>query len=145
MSCRCAIPLAVLALMAPAAAQPPAPGESAVAAARLADPYSGVVVNDTITFIGQEFYTTFVAKWRDESGVERFSVTVRERPSARWGSLVSIEYEHREMFRAFLSPGRREFVRQAAQDASRIVYRNVVDMEVQRLLFRDPDLARDEL
>lgn len=128
-----------------ASAQPPRGTESAAAPARPADPYSGVVVNDTVTFIGNEFYSTFVASWREEPNVERFTVTVRERPSARWGSLISVEYENREMFRAFLSPGRRDFVRQAAQDASRIVYQNVVDTEVQRQLFRDPDMARDEI
>ena len=139
--------LAVLLALAPAAlAQPPTTGgENAVAAARPADPYSGVVVNDTVTFIGQEFYRNFVASWREQQGVERFSVLVRERPSARWGSLVSVEYEHREIFRAFLSPGRRDFVRQAGIDAANLVYQRVVDFEVQRLLFRDPDMARDEI
>lgn len=138
--------LAILLFIVPAAwAQPPVGTESAAAPARPADPYSGVVVNDTVTFIGQDFYSTFVASWREEANVERFTVTVRERPSARWGSLISIEYEHREMFRAFLSPGRRDFVRQAARDASQIVYQNVVNTEVQRLLFRDPDMARDEI
>ncbi len=133
-------------MLAPLAfAQQPAGVESAVAPARPADPYSGVVVNNTVTFIGQEFYRTFVASWREAPNAESFSVTVHERPSARWGSLISIEYEHREVFRAFLSPGRRDFVRLAADDAARIVYQNVVELEVQRLLFRDPDLARDEL
>ena len=133
------------AIMAPASAQPPQGDERAQARARPADPYSGVVVNNTITFIGQEFYQTFVANWRDEPNVENFTVTVHERPSARWGSLIFIEYENRELFRAFLSPGRRDFVRQAAADAARFIYQRVVDLEVQRLLFRDPDLAQDEL
>jgi len=119
--------------------------DSAPARARPADPYSGVVVNSTVTFIGQEFYSSFVARWREESGVEQFSVTVYERPSARWGSLVWIEYAHRQVFRAFLSPGRREFVRTAGLDASGIVYQRVLDLEVERQLFRDPDLAHDEL
>jgi curli production assembly/transport component CsgE len=132
-------------LVCAAWAQPPAAGEAGAAAARPADPYSGVVVNDTVTFIGQEFYSVFVSHWREEPNVERFSVTIRERPSARWGSLVSVEYLHREVFRAFLSPGRRDFVRLAGRDAARVVYENVVDTEVQRLLFRDPDLAQDEL
>jgi curli production assembly/transport component CsgE len=139
--------LAALALVcAPAVlAQPPTGTENAAAAARPADPYSGVVVNNTITFIGHEFYQTFVASWRDEPGVDRFTVAIHERPSARWGSLVFIEYENRELFRAFLSPGRRDYVRQSAADAVRIIYQRVVDLEVQRLLFRDPDLAQDEL
>lgn len=146
MSACFALIFAALMLAMPAAyAQPSVGGETAAAPARAADPYSGVVVDSTVTFVGQEFYRSFVARWREESGVERFSVTVLERPSARWGSLVWIEYAHREVFRAILSPGRRELVRTAGQDASGIVYQRVVDLEVQRLLFRDPDLAQDEL
>jgi curli production assembly/transport component CsgE len=137
--------LALLVAASSAQAQPPEGTENAAAAARPADPYSGVVVNDTVTFIGQEFYSTFVATWREEPNVERFTVIVHERPSARWGSLIFIEYEHREMFRAFLSPGRRDFVRVAAAEASKQVFERVVDLEVQRLMFRDPDLAQDEL
>lgn len=138
--------VALLALAAPAAlAQAPSGAENGAARARPADPYSGVVVNNTVTFVGQEFYRNFVAGWRDQAAVERFSVAVNERPSARWGSLVSVEYEHREVFRAFLSPGRRDFVRQAGADAARLVYQRVVELEVQRLLFHDPDMAREEI
>jgi curli production assembly/transport component CsgE len=117
---------------------------AAHAQARYRDPYAGVVTNSTITFIGQEFYQEFVALWRDKPAVEPFSLTVIERPSAQWGSLITIEYSGRQMYRAFLSPGRREFIKTAARDASQVVYNNVVDAEVQRQLFRDPDMARDE-
>lgn len=111
---------------------------------RLSDPYAGVVSDSTITLIGQEFYREFVAAWRDQALVDHFSISVHERPSARWGSLIWVEYANRQLFRAYLSPARRDIVRAAARDASHLVYEAVVDSEVQRALFRDPDLARDE-
>lgn len=109
------------------------------------DPYVGVVTDATVTRIGHDFYNAFSAHWRDQANAEQFSLTVHERPSARWGSLVWVEYANNQLFRAFLSPARRDYVPVAAQEASRIAYQSVVDSEVQRQLFRDPDLAQDEL
>jgi len=108
------------------------------------DPYAGVVTDATITFVGHDFYNEFVSAWRQQAGVEQFSLAIIERPSARWGSLVWIEYRNRQVFRAFLSPGQRDFVRQAGRNAAGIVYKNVVETEVGRLMFGDPDLAPDE-
>jgi curli production assembly/transport component CsgE len=68
---------------------------------------------------------------------------VKERPSARWGSLVWVEYSHRAVFQAFLSPARAN-VKEVAAQAAEIAHRNVVDSEVQRMFFRDPDLGADE-
>ena len=109
------------------------------------DPYVGVVTDATVTIFGQEFYRTFAMAWREQPRIDRYSLAVFERPSARWGSLVWVEYAGRRVFSAFLSPSRREHIRAAGLDAAHIAYRNVVDSEVERLLFRDPDLAREEL
>jgi len=109
------------------------------------DPYVGVVTDATVTRIGHDFYNAFAAHWRDQVNAEQFSLTVHERPSARWGSLVWVEYANNQLYRAFLSPARRDYVPVAAQEASRVAYQSVVDSEVQRQLFRDPDLAQDEL
>lgn len=130
-----------------ALAQQPAPGVTPPSPLRPSpamDPYAGVVVDSTVTFIGREFYNSFVAVWRDLERVDRFSLEVVERPSARWGSLVWIEYRNRRMFNAFLSPGRRDYVRLAAQGAARDIYQAVIQADLQRLLFRDADLAPEE-
>lgn len=46
----------------------------------------GIVVDQTLTMIGQSFYQNFVVLWREKAHVERYSLAVRERPSARQGS-----------------------------------------------------------
>jgi len=112
---------------------------------RSLDPYVGVVTDGTVTIFGQEFYRAFTTAWREQPRIDRYSLAVFERPSARWGSLVWVEYASRRVFSAFLSPSRRDHIRAAGLDAAQIAYRNVVDSEVGRLLFRDPDLAREEL
>lgn len=109
------------------------------------DPYVGVVFDGTVTFVGQEFFRAFVATWRDQPVTQRYSISIYERPSARWGSLVWIEYLHRRVYSAFLSPGRRDHVRLAGTEAARIAFDNIVQTDMDRLMFKDPDLAPDEL
>lgn len=135
-----------LALVLPGTqAQPPSNGESPLRPAPAMDPYVGFIVDSTVTFIGHEFYRSFVSAWRDQAPEDRYSLTVVERPSARWGSLVWVEYRQRRVFRTFLSPGRRDHVRLSGRSAAQQVYEAVVEADLQRLLFRDRDLAAEEL
>jgi len=110
----------------------------------LQDLDAGVVVNQTLTMVGQDFYQFFVAAWRDKPLSERYSVSVHERPSARLGSQVWVEYANRRMFQTFLPPARAR-LRQAGEEAVEVVYQSIVEADVLNLLFRDPDLGPDEL
>lgn len=128
-----------------ASAELPALPATASPQAVIVDPYAGVVSNATITVVGQEFYREFVTVWREVSGTNRYSVAIFERPSARWGSLVWVEFANRSVFKAFLFPGRRGDIKTVADQAAHAVSQRVVDIEVQRLLFKDPDLGAEEL
>ncbi len=126
------------------APQPPDQRPSLLRPSAAMDPYAGVVVDSTVTFIGHEFYSSFVSLWRELESNERYTLQIVERPSARWGSLVWVEYRNQRLFNAFLSPGRRDSVRSAGQDAARQAYQAAVQADLQRLLFHDPDLAAEE-
>jgi curli production assembly/transport component CsgE len=106
--------------------------------------YAGVVVDQTVTVVGHEFYQHFAASWRDKEASGRYAITVVERPSARWGSQLWIEYAHRRVFQTFL-PAARANIQAASTEAVELAFQNVVDTEVQRLLFRDPDIGADEI
>ena len=106
--------------------------------------YAGVVVNQTITMVGQDFYQNFVVAWRDKPLSERYTVSVYERPSARLGSQVWVEYANRRVFQTFLPPARAR-AKEAGLDAVEAAYQNIVEADVVNLLMRDPDLAPDEL
>jgi curli production assembly/transport component CsgE len=108
------------------------------------DPYSGVVVNQTITLVGHDFYRSFVAAWRDKPLSDRYAITVGERPTPRFGSQVWVEFGRRRVFQSFLPPARSR-VSGIGENAAEIAYQNVVQTEAQRLLFRDPDLGADEI
>jgi curli production assembly/transport component CsgE len=135
----------ILALLLHAARAQPPNGENPMRPAPAMDPYVGFIVDSTVTHIGADFYRSFVSAWRDQAPEDRYSLGVLERPSARWGSLIYVEYRGRRVFNAFLSPGRRDEVRVRGREAARQVYEAVVQAELQRLLFREADLAPEEL
>ena len=104
----------------------------------------GVVTTDTVTLAGQDFYNWFAQAWGAIPLSERYIVSVHERPSARYGSLVWVEFGQRRVFQAFL-PIARSNVRPVAEDAAQVAFQNVMQADLTRLLFRDADMATDEL
>lgn len=110
----------------------------------LDDALGGVVTTDTVTLAGQDFYTWFAQAWGAIPLSERYIVSVHERPSARYGSLVWVEFGQRRVFQAFL-PIARANVRPVAENAAQVAFQNVMQSDLSRLLFRDADMANDEL
>ena len=105
----------------------------------------GIVVDRTITHFGAEFVREFSARWRERPEVADTTVTVVERPSARWGSVVYVEHERRAVARVFLYAGRSAALRPLAGAAAQHVARQVSDERLAGALLRDPDLAPEEL
>jgi curli production assembly/transport component CsgE len=125
----------------------PAPGDnppSVVDRRPLDEAVRGIVTNEVITLAGQDFYNSFVSTWRDVPLSERYNVSIYERPSARWGSLVWVEFEHRHLFQTFLPPTRTD-IKSIAERAAKTTYDNLVQADLDRLLFKDQDLASDEM
>lgn len=110
---------------------------------RQVDTDSGVVLNQTITVAGQNFYQYFVNSWRDKDGGERYTLVIHERPSARWGSEIWIEFAQRRIYRISLPPARTA-IKSVSEEAADITYREVLQADVQRQLIRDEDLSGDE-
>ena len=104
----------------------------------------GIVADQTVTVAGQDFYQQFVTTWRERDKGERYAISIHERPSARWGSQVWIEYAQRRIFQAALPTGRAG-IRQLSEQAADIAFQKVTDAEVERLLFRDADIGPDEI
>ncbi|MHC8406946.1 curli production assembly/transport protein CsgE [Pseudomonas sp. TMB3-21] len=107
------------------------------------DELLGFVVDDTISHIGHEFYYAFTERLRATSPMD-FNLVVRERPSARWGSLVTVEYQQRLVYRRFLPPNTVE-LKEEASDAADWVRGQIVQRKLEALLQDTTDLERDEL
>jgi curli production assembly/transport component CsgE len=113
------------------------------AAAPAASGGGGVVTSQMVTVAGHDFSQYFIAAWRDMDGSEHYTLAVRERPSARWGSEVWVEYAQRRVFHARL-PAARAAVGPLSVDAAEAVYQAVQQADLQRKLAGDADLAPDE-
>lgn len=103
----------------------------------------GIITNQTITVAGQDFYQAFSAFWHDKPLNDTFAIAIRERPSARRGNRIRIEYADRTVFETVLPPSRSS-VQALSESAAQITYDNVMNANVQRLLFRDDEFAPDE-
>lgn len=110
----------------------------------LDDPLRGIVVNRTVTVLGNDFYRAFTRSWHDKDGDNRYSIAVYERPTARFGSEIWVQYRQQRIFHMFLSPARQK-ARELGEQAARIVYENVVNSDIQRMLVQSQDLGEEEL
>ncbi|MBU4609104.1 hypothetical protein IMZ29_00615 [Achromobacter sp. GG226] len=140
-----------LLLCAAGHAAPPPPSTAPIDASKPAltlpvsrDPLSGIVINRTVTVLGRDFYQFFAAAWRDQPDGTRYTVSVHERPTAQRGSEMWVQYGQRRVFHAYLSP-QRSAARPVSRRAAAIALKNVIDIDVARLLFRDTDLGAEEL
>lgn len=107
------------------------------------DELRGFIIDNTISRIGHEFYRYFSDRLRDTSALD-FNLVVRERPSARWGSLVWIEHENQTIYRRFLQPNTAELKPLAEQAADQIKDR-IARQKIERLLQDSSDIGKDEL
>lgn len=104
---------------------------------------SGFIVDRTITQFGAEFVRVFSQAWRSQPGTGELEVTIIERPTARFGSLVWIEHNQRPIARAFLYAGRSATIQPVAVAAADYVAKKLADEALAGLLFDDPDLAKE--
>lgn len=105
---------------------------------------SGVLVDRTITMIGKTFYRQF-SQLSMESGIlSNANLSIHERPSARWGSLIWISEGNKIIFEATLSP-RLSDVDQYAEAAIEQVEQMVIQSKVMDALQKNEDLADEEL
>ncbi len=107
------------------------------------DEMAGFITDQAISHIGHDFYRYFSERLRDTSQLD-FNLVVRERPSARWGSLVWVEYEQRMLYRQFLPPNTSE-LKAVAYQAADFVREEIVRYRLEIQLQDTTDMERDEL
>ncbi len=108
------------------------------------DLFDGIVIDQTITRAGKDFYQLFSTNWHDQPLAERYTISVKEQPSARFGSQVYIMFGNRRIFQGQISPNRHQ-IKILSEAAVDIAYKAVTEGEMQRLLFKDPDIGQDEI
>lgn len=135
---RLTLGLLLCCLLAPLQAQ-----EQQSAQARSEAELSGLIIDNTISRFGHDFHRYLSFQLQDAEELEN-DLVVRERPSARWGSLVWVEYGPRTVYRRFLQPNMTE-IEAIAEDAARVILDDISRSKLQNLLQDTFDMDRDEL
>jgi curli production assembly/transport component CsgE len=111
--------------------------------ARLSDGLNGVMIDRTMTMIGKTFYRQFSQQRLDSPALRNTSLSIHERPSARWGSLIWITEGNNVLYEATLPP-RLNDVDMYASAAVSSVSDQFLRRKVLEALRDDPDMADDE-
>ena len=130
-------PLACLALMTLAW------GPFTVQAQLNGDPimeYGGIVSRQVTTSFGQLFHSKFVELWNTKEGFDKFNILVKERPYARGGSEILVTSDDAVLFRRSLPRDWRTILSMSAE-AVDIAFAKASELEVERMLFKDPDMS----
>lgn len=108
------------------------------------EPLRGLIINRTITVLGWDFYKSFSEIWQALYPDSRDTLTVIERPTAKFGSEIWVSYENQYVFHTFLSPARSR-AKDESKQAVDIVRKQVADINIRRKLFQDADLGPEEM
>jgi curli production assembly/transport component CsgE len=100
----------------------------------------GLLTDHTVSSVGHDFYRAFSDRW--ESSFTG-NLTINERPSARWGSWITITVDQDVIFQSFLFPSKRDFDRNvtiALAQTEEAINRRQID----KTLLSTGDLTTDE-
>ncbi|KAA9327176.1 hypothetical protein F0P96_18235 [Hymenobacter busanensis] len=91
----------------------------------------GLVVDQTITKVGHDFYDVFYTRWEAPPGASDFTVIIHEKPARGTATLVSVEVNDSEIMELPLQP-KFDVVEAAAQDAVASVQEYLANYEAIR-------------
>lgn len=114
-----------------------------------ADGISGLVVNQTVTAAGYDFYRTFSILWSEKPDSENYSLSVQERfllsertrRATRRSSQVGIFLGQKRIFSSVL-PWRRDAVEDLGERAANEILANITASMIEAT---SEDIAREEL
>ncbi|MGF1718241.1 curli production assembly/transport protein CsgE [Photobacterium chitinilyticum] len=105
---------------------------------------SGVVIDRTMTRLGEDFYSLFSQKLNDEFEDLEENLTVKERPTALSGSIITVLHRQAIIYRTAVSPGRDQ-IEAKVDDAIKTVSSYVVRWRIERYLKDTFDVDYDEI
>ena len=81
----------------------------------------GLILDETQTFAGRQFYEYFSSLWVEPKGISDYSITVGEKASAKWGDWVWVlvtvgPFRERMVFKSVIKPNTTD-VEEKALDA----------------------------
>ncbi|MBV8469822.1 MAG: hypothetical protein JOY60_08190 [Burkholderiaceae bacterium] len=102
----------------------------------------GIVVNQTFTPGGMEFYRRFTDYWREKPDFEKYNLVIIERPSRRYGNAIFVVQDQQVVFSGSL-PIKVNAISALSLDAVEKVYANIISQTLQMVGGGDPDMAKN--
>jgi len=104
-----------------------------------------IIIDNTITYPGHEFYRLFVPRLNELTGKVYFdSVTLKESRSSRSGSQITIEHREKTLFQTVVYSAD-QYLDAKARRAASIVSGKLSKAQMDGLFSQGGDLAGDEL
>jgi len=104
---------------------------------------NGLIIDRTMTRLGDDFYFFFSQLVNERHGSLKENLTVKERPTALSGSIISVSHRGKVIYRTALSPGRKR-AEDKAREALNVLTSYLIRWKAQ-LTYQDTfDLERDE-
>ncbi len=82
---------------------------------------SGLVVDETFSKIGHDFYALFYSNWESPKNVKDYTITISEKPLPQLGAQITIIVNDTSVYQRFVQP-RSDIIEEMAQQGLEISY-----------------------
>jgi len=94
----------------------------------------GMVIDETRSKIGRDFYDTFYQYWQAPPNANRFTITISELPAPGLGSIIYVKVNDTETFRYRLQP-RYDIIQEAGRYAVRMTYHHLQEEQREFIIY----------
>jgi curli production assembly/transport component CsgE len=102
----------------------------------------GLILNQTKTRTGHDFYRQFASVWEPPSDATGLNIVIIENANPQWGSIIVIKVNDSVVFQSLVKPNQAAIRELAAKAADRV--REFVSVYLRDLeKYRDDDLATE--
>lgn len=102
----------------------------------------GLIVDETITKIGRDFYDVFHRQWEAPPSAKNFTILIKERPTRGNGALIQVALNDELLFEQQLQP-RYDVIEEVATYVATGLYEYLVRNQLQQQLEAEGRQARE--
>lgn len=106
----------------------------------LMEEITGLIIEETMTRIGYEFYEFFFTHWEAPKGVKDYNISIDERASPLWGSWIQVKIDANVVWSKLLKP-RSEEIEEAAKQAVKVTKEFLSHYEEYKRELEGPDMV----
>jgi len=108
--------------------------------AEIMEEISGLIIEETMTRIGYEFYENFFILWEASEGIKDYNIFIDERASPLWGSWIQVKIDTTIVWSKILKP-RSEEIEEAAEKAVEVTKEFLSRYEEYKKELEGPDIV----